>query len=120
MKRKRTKNYLDFVPAINPVNTWDMDDKGDAVTVHMVNRGLYHWIAQKLFRSPRISHINLDEYGSFLWLRIDGARSVGDLADELRAQFGEAAEPIYDRLVHYIKVLYNNRLIVFCRTGTEK
>lgn len=109
----KKKNYLDFVPGINPQNTWDQDEKTGIVTIHMENRGLYHWIAQRLFRSPRVSHISLDEYGSFLWQKIDGTRSVGDLADALRIQFGEDAEPIYDRLVHYMKILYNNRFILY-------
>ena len=79
---KKKENYLDFVPAVNGQNTWDRGEDG-VVTIHMVNRGFYNTLAQKLFHTPRVSHIKLDEYGSFLWTRIDGVKTVGQLALEL-------------------------------------
>lgn len=109
---KKKENYLDFVPAVNGQNTWDRGEDG-VVTIHMVNRGFYNTLAQKLFHTPRVSHIKLDEYGSFLWLRIDGKKSVGALAEALREEYGEAAEPLYDRLVHYMQILRNNRFALF-------
>lgn len=118
MNKKKSANYLDFVPRTNARNTWD--EKDGIVTVHMVNHGLYHRIAQFLFRSPRVSHIALDAYGSFLWQKIDGTRNVGDLAIALREEYGAEAEPLYDRLVHYMKILHNNRLILFRRPTDPK
>lgn len=108
---KKSKNYLDFVPTLNPLHTWE--EKEGIITVHMVHQGFHHMIAQKLFRAPRISHITLDAFGSFLWKRIDGVRSVEDLAEELKSGFGEEAEPLYDRLVQYMRILQNNRFVLF-------
>ncbi|MFT3985410.1 MAG: PqqD family protein [Lachnospiraceae bacterium] len=110
---KKSKNYLDFVPVLNPRNTWE--EKKEIVTVHMVHRGLHHTLAQKLFRAPRVSHIALDAFGSFLWTKIDGVRSVGDLAYELKEKFGDEAEPLYDRLIQYMKILQNNHFIMFTK-----
>lgn len=107
---KKKENFLDFIPVINPKNTWDNND--GKVVVHMVHRGFYAAIAQKFFHTPRVSHIDLDEYGSYLWTRIDGKKTVGSLADEMKAQFGEKAEPLYDRLVKYIQILRNNEFIL--------
>ncbi|MBS7218707.1 MAG: PqqD family protein [Oscillospiraceae bacterium] len=109
---KKKENYLDFVPVINGQNTWDQGEDG-VVTIHMVNRGFYNTLAQKLFHTPRVSHIKLDEYGSFLWMRIDGIKTVGQLALELKEAYGEKAEPLYDRLVKYMQILHNNRFILF-------
>ncbi len=50
------KNFMDFIPVCNPVYTWDADKKGK-VTVHVVNKGFYNWIAQKIFKRPPVSHI---------------------------------------------------------------
>ena len=83
---KKKENYLDFVPAVNGQNTWDRGEDG-VVTIHMVNRGFYNTLAQKLFHTPRVSHIKLDEYGSFLWTRIDGVKTVGQLALELKENY---------------------------------
>ena len=108
---KKQENFLDYVPVINPKNTWDETD--GKVVIHMVHRGFYAKIAQKFFHTPRVSHIDLDEYGSYLWTRIDGEKTVGTLALELKEKFGENAEPLYDRLVKYIQILRNNQFILF-------
>ena len=100
---KKQQNYLDFVPVINPQNSWTQDKQG-IVTID---------IAQKFFHTPRVSHIKLDAYGSFLWKEIDGVQTVGALAQKMKAQFGEQAEPLYDRLVKYMQILHNNRFILF-------
>ncbi len=117
MPLKKSRNYLDFVPAINPRNTWSQDGEG-RVTIHMVHRGFYAAVAQKFFHAPRVSHIALDEYGSFIWKSIDGSKSVGVLALEFRERFGEDAEPLYERLVKYMQILYNNKFILL--TSEEK
>ena len=114
---KKKENYLDFIPVVNGQNTWDRGEDG-VVTIHMVNRGFYNTLAQKLFHTPRVSHIKLDEYGSFLWMRIDGVKTVGQLALELKEAYGEKAEPLYDRLVKYMQILRNNRFILF--VGRDK
>lgn len=106
---KQKKNYLDFIPVISDRNTWD--EENGKVTVHMLNKGFYHFIAQKFFHTPRVSHIALDEYGSFVWLSIDGKKTVGQIADLLKEKYGDKAEPLYDRLVKYMQILYNNRFI---------
>ena len=111
MAKNKQDNYLDLVPVKNPRNGWDADADG-SVTIHMVHRGFYAAIAQKFFHTPRVSHIKLDEYGSFLRKQIDGTRTVGDLALEMKAQFGDGAEPLYNRLVKYMQILRNNRFIL--------
>lgn len=110
MAKKKSENYLDFIPHVDPRNTWDAKD--GKVTIHMVHRGFYAAIAQKVFHRPRVSHIDLDEYGSFLWQRIDGKKTVGQLALEMKAEFGDKAEPVYDRLVKYMQILRNNKFIL--------
>ncbi len=111
MARKQ-KNYLDYVPVISEKNTWDIKENG-MVTVHMVHRGFYAWVAQKFFHRPRVSHIDLDAMGSFTFQRIDGQRTVDELATLVKAEFGQEAEPLYDRLVKYMQILRNNGFICY-------
>ena len=116
MSLRKSPNYLDFIPTKNPKNSWSEDENGK-VTVHMVHRGFYAAIAQKFFHRPIVSHIDLDEYGSFIWKRIDAEKSVGVLALELKERFGQEAEPLYERLVKYMQILYNNQFILYLRKG---
>ena len=107
---KKNKNFLDFIPVINDEYKWD--EKEGIVTVHVVYKGFYHTIAQKLFKTPKVSHIALDEYGSFVWRNIDGENSVYDIGVLVKEKYKEKAEPLYERLVQFFKILKNNRFIV--------
>lgn len=118
-RRQRGKeNFLDFIPVPNRKYDWDMED--GYVTVHVVHDGFYDRIAQKFFRRPRISHIRLEEFGSFLWQRMDGKRSILELADLLKEEFGDRAEPLYPRVARYMRMLQNNRFIALMRKTTEQ
>lgn len=99
-----TGNYLDFIPVHRESCRYRMGDSGD-VTILQENRGLFHWIAQKVFHRPRISQIHLDEMGNFIWPLMDGERTVYDIAMLVREEFGEKAEPLFQRLVQYVKNL---------------
>ena len=112
MAKKKSENYLDFIPVINPKNDWSEGEDGIA-TIHMVHRGFYATIAQKVFHTPRVSHIKLDESAAFCGSGSTAKRTVGQLAQQLKEQFGDQAEPLYDRLVKYMQILRNNEFILF-------
>lgn len=112
--RERKNNFLDYVPTCNPEYTWDVDKKG-IVTVHVKNQGIYNWIAQKIFKKPKVSHIKLDKYGSFVWCQMDGKRDIFEISKLVEAEFGQEAEPILDRLVKYFHILYDNKFIGYIK-----
>lgn len=116
MAKKKQENYLDYVPAVSGKNTWS--EKDGLVTVHMVHRGFYAAIAQKFFHRPRVSHIDLEGQGSFVFLQIDGKRTVGEIALLVKAEYGDEAEPLYDRLTKYMQILRNNGFIYY--VGKDK
>ncbi|MGI6030994.1 MAG: PqqD family protein [Eubacteriales bacterium] len=110
-KSKPTKNYLEQIP-VRADLAWSTDDQG-IVTLQQENRGVFHWLAQKLLKRPRISYIHLDEMGSFLWPLMDGQRDVYALAQLVQQQFGEKAEPLYPRIVKYFQILESYDFIKF-------
>lgn len=112
--KKKKENFMDYIPVCNPKFTWDVDEKG-IVTVHVINSGIYNWIAQKVFKKPRVSHIKLDEYGSFVWLQMDGKRNIFDISKLVETQFGKEAEPLLNRLVKYFQILYDNKFIGYVK-----
>ena len=56
--------------------------------------------------------IHLEKYDSFIWLQIDGKRSVKEIADLLKKKFGDETEPLYPRISLYMKSLYDNSFVV--------
>lgn len=103
-KKKSVSNYLDFVPAVSEKYRSETDSAG-LVTIFVENKGIFHRLAQKFLKKPAMSQIHLDAMGSFIWPRLDGEHTIYEIAMEISAQFGKEAEPLYDRLLQYIKNL---------------
>ncbi len=110
MKRKG-KNYLDFIPAHTPSLQYEVKEDGQ-VTLLAEWKGFYYWIAQKFFHRPKISRIDLDREGSFVWLAIDGKRDVFEIFNLVSLEFGEMDKGM-SRLIKFLEILKNNRFIVW-------
>ncbi|MBR5514713.1 MAG: PqqD family protein [Clostridia bacterium] len=113
MKRTKIKaNYLENIPVVKEGIEWTKDDKG-IVTLHVENKGVVKRLTQILLRKPKVSHIHLDENGSFAWLLIDGNRCILDMGEPVKEHFGEKAEPLYPRLAQFFKILETNKFIEY-------
>ena len=110
--KKDLRNYLDFIPVHHEQYSYTVSDNG-AVTVYVENKGVFNKIAQVVFKKPRISQIHLDEMGNFIWPLMDGKNTVYDIAEQVKAHFGEKAEPLYNRLVQYMRNLESYGFIRF-------
>lgn len=115
-KDKKQENYLDYIPMKNPNYNWREDEKG-RVIVEVVRKGFYDKIAQKFFKVPSKSDIELDEYGSFVWKYIDGTNTIFNISNEVHNQFGEKAEPLLNRLVKYFQILKDHKFILYSKEG---
>ena len=80
-KQKIDKNYLDFIPVKNPEIKYETNDKGN-ITVFIRWEGFFNKIAQKFFHRPKVSSIDLDDYGSFVWNTIDDKKDIYTLSQE--------------------------------------
>lgn len=113
MKKKTSnENYLERIPVRNPLLEWEADDNG-IVTLEIENTGLYNRIAQKLFKKPRVSYIHLDATGSFVWPLIDGEKNIIELGQFVKEEFGDSAEPLYERLAKFFQILESYNFISF-------
>ena len=112
MMRRGRENYLDYVPRRNRNFPWKELENG-LVVVRMENRGPMNRIAQKFFGRPPFSEIELDEFGSFVWKQMDGNRNIIAIGALVREEFGDQAEPLYERLAKFVKMLRDNRFVIF-------
>lgn len=110
--KENKENFLDYIPKHNKLYPYHINEKGN-VEISVENKGLFNRIAQIFFKRPKVSQIELEEMGSFIWQQIDGEKSVYDIGIVVKEQFGEKAEPLYERLCVYIKTLHNNEYIVY-------
>lgn len=110
---KKQDNFLEYIPKIKEGISWKSEQ--DHVIIDMENKGLANRIAQICFGRPKVSHITLEELGSFIWQQIDGEKSILQIGELVQETFGEKAEPLYERLAQYMKILYGKGFITFCK-----
>ena len=111
-KKKISQNYLEKKPMRREDIEWNADDKG-VVTLSIVNKGVFNLIAQKLFKRQKISYIYLDEMGSFVWPLLDGEMDIVAIGKLVEDRFGESANPLYERLATYFRILESYKFIVW-------
>ena len=107
MKKNKTgvsENYLERKPSRPEGISWSVDEKG-IVTLDIENTGVFNRIAQKILKKPKVTHIHLDETGSFVWPLLDGEKTNIELGKDVEAEFGEKANPLYERLAKYFQIL---------------
>ena len=106
MKKKNviSQNYLEKIPVRPEKIKWSVDEEG-IVTLNIENTGFFNSVAQKFFKKPRVSHVHLDEMGSFVWPLLDGEKNIIELGKLVEEEFGEKANPLYERLAKYFQIL---------------
>ncbi len=111
-KQVISENYLEKVPKRNESIQWKIDEN-NIVTLEIENTGFFNKVAQKFFKKAKISYVHLDENGSFLWPLLDGEKSILDLGILVKEQFGEKAEPLYERLCKFFQILESYNFIEY-------
>lgn len=102
--KQSEENYLERIPVRPDWIEWSADENG-IVTLDIENKGMMNRIAQKLLKKPEVSHIHLDEIGSFVWPLIDGEKNIADFGPYMEERFGEQAHPTYERLAKFFQIL---------------
>ena len=108
-KQKIDKNYLDYIPVKNPDIEYETNEKG-TITVFIRWEGFFNKIAQKFFHRPKVSSIDLDDYGSFVWGIIDDKKDIYTLSKELDQKFPNMEKSL-SRLIKFLEILKDHHLI---------
>ena len=111
-KNIKEENYLEKKPICKNGLNWSKDENGK-VTLEMENKGVANRIMQKLIKKPKTSYIHLDEMGSFIWPLMDGEKDILEIGKFVEEHFGEKANPLYERLSQYFKILEKYNFIEY-------
>ena len=107
---KKSRDYASLCPSRTEGLVWSADENG-VVTLDVENKGVFDRIFQLILKKPKVSHIHLDELGSFVWQSIDGERSVAELCELVESELGEKAHPTQQRLVKFLEILKEYKFI---------
>jgi Coenzyme PQQ synthesis protein D (PqqD). len=104
-------NYLELTPF--RIYEHQIEDNG-LVTVLLPK--FENKILKSIFISknkPQFIRIKLDEFGSEVWLLLDGGKKVEYIAKCLVEKFGDRIQPVNERLTSFLTQLYLQKFISF-------
>ena len=108
-RKEKPANLLEFTPV--HLARWEQDAQG--IIVLLIPKFTNAFLAKHVM--PRMKRpnfrIKLDEFGTWVWLHIDGRRTVYQIGVELQQEFGDKVEPVFQRLGLFINSLAQHRYI---------
>lgn len=116
---KEKENFLDYIPRHNSLYEY-RENKDGMIEIMVENKGFFHRLAQLIAKKPKVSYIELAGMGSFIWKQMDGKKTIYEIGQELKKEYKEEAEPLYERLCQYIRLLHNQHYIVYQNKIKEK
>lgn len=115
-KKQKEDNFLLYIPKRKEIAWEEKDGKVYLVFQHeKVAEKFMRWLVKK----PYISDLELDNLGSSTWKLIDGNNSVFGIGQRLLKEYGSKCEPVYDRLILYLRYLNKKGWISFDRGNQE-
>ena len=106
-------NFLDYIP-IKTIE-WEFE-KDNKEKVYIIKERTKNKLLKKIIDAlgrDQYFHIHLDEFGSYVWLLIDGKRNVGDIVLLMKEKFKDKIEPAEQRISYFIGMLKKNNFIGF-------
>ena len=108
----KQENFLEYIPITN--FKWRISEETNKV---VVERPKFDNAILKKYLLPYFKKQNfdvkLDDFGSFVWQKIDGEKNIYQIALELDKEFGEKVQPVYERLSEFIKHLHQQRFVLY-------
>ena len=104
-------NLLDLTPV--RVAEWE-EEEGRVIVLRPPPRttGLRR-LVDRLLVEMSTRRIRLDDVGSAVWLLMDGERTVGNIAAELRTRFGDAVDPAEERVGTLVRLMHRQLFVEF-------
>lgn len=84
---------------------YETDHEGNVTLLLSQDRPIQRLFRKLRFRIPRYRRIKLDILGSFVFTHINGRLSVKALGELVEAEFGDKAQPIYQRLLTFLNYM---------------
>lgn len=103
-------DVLDIIFRISDKLEYEVDQDDIVIILEKQDHKIQRFFRKLKFRIPEHKKMTLDEYGSCIFLQINGERTVKEIGENLEAKFGDKVHPLYERLL-----LFLNHINVNCR-----
>lgn len=93
---------LQLIYKISDRLEYQVGEKGIVTILEKQDHKIQRFFRKLRFRIPEYKKIDLDAYGSYVFLQIDGKRTVKEIGENLEAKFGEQVHPLYERMLLFL------------------
>jgi hypothetical protein len=98
---------------LRPTRARDWEERDDGRVTLLVppyGGGRTGRVLQSWLNAP-FHQVHLDDVGSFVWRRCDGATRVVDIAAAMQEHFGAQVDPVEERLIAFLQQLARGRFV---------
>ncbi|WP_278683740.1 PqqD family protein [Paraclostridium bifermentans] len=106
---KNNEEVLNLVFKKSENIEYEVSSDGIVTILEKQDHKVQNFFRKLKFKIPMYKKMELDEYGSFIFLQIDGKKNVEELGIKLEEKYGEKSHPLYERLL-----LFLNHIDVNC------
>lgn len=96
---------LNIIYKISDELEYEVDKNGIVTMLEKQDHKVQRFFRKLGFRIPEYKKTAMDEYGSWVFLQIDGSRTVWEIGKGLEEKYGYKVWPLYERLLLYISHL---------------
>ena len=100
----KKENYLDKVPIKNAKIQYQVNESNHIIIMEN-HENICEQLCLHLLKKPKQTKIELDQYGSYIWEKMNGQKTIYEIGKELSKDFGPEIEPLYQRMALFIKML---------------
>lgn len=101
------EEVLNIVFKIEDTIEYEIED-GIVTVLQKQNHAIQNFLRKLKIKIPLYKRTKLDKYGSFIFLQIDGEKTVEEIGKNLEAEYGEDTHPLYERLLMYLNHIHVN------------
>ncbi|MDM8128500.1 PqqD family protein [Paraclostridium benzoelyticum] len=106
---KNNEEVLNLVFKKSENIEYEVSSDGIVTILEKQDHKVQNFFRKLKFKIPMYKKMELDEYGSFIFLQIDGKKNVEELGIKLEEKYGEKSHPLYERIL-----LFLNHIDVNC------
>ena len=99
---------LDIVFSIDDKLEYEVSSDGIVTVLEKQDHWLQSFFRKLCFKIPLYKKVSLDKYGSYVFLEIDGNKTVKEIGNRLESKYGKETHPLYERLLLFLNHLETN------------
>lgn len=103
------EDVLSIIFRVSDNLEYEVDENNIVTILEKQDHKLQEFFRKLKFKIPEYKRTSLDEYGSCVFLQIDGKKTVKNIGEILEEKYGEKVHPLYERIL-----LFLNHIDVNC------